>query len=252
MDIPTSGQLLLTAGVLGLAHGIEPDHVAGITALTHEAGNAKLSALVGGCFALGHAILVVVWLALAALLFGTTSFPPQFEQFGLLSVGIILVLLSLYLGVTGTRNLFHKHHHDHDDGGHTHFHEHLPASIRADRDGHSDHSHGEHNHGHGVIEYLKVGTVGALFTLSPPVSMIAFITVAMSDSGGTVAVGVVAAYTVSIVATMAAIGGGAGSLFQLSKGKNERLHASLQVVAAVLVLVFAIYHLAGVIPTLAI
>jgi hypothetical protein len=82
--------------------------------------------------------------------------------------------------------------------------------------------------------------------------MIAFITVAMSDSGGTVAVGVVAAYTVSIVATMAAIGGGAGSLFQLSKGKNERLHASLQVVAAVLVLVFTIYHLAGVIPTLAI
>ncbi len=257
MDISTGGQLLLTAGVLGLAHGIEPDHVAGITALTHEAGNAKLSALVGGCFALGHAILVVVWIALAYLLFGATSFPPQLEQFGLLAVGIILVLLSLYLGITGARNLLHKHQHDHGDGEHTHFHEHLPASIRAGGDSHSEHSHSghshsEHNHGHGVIEYLKVGTVGALFTLSPPVSMIAFITVAMSDSGGTVAVGVVVAYTLSIVATMAAIGGGAGSLFQFSKGRNERLHASLQVVAAVLVLAFAIYHLVGVIPKLAI
>lgn len=244
--------LLFTAGILGLAHGIEPDHVAGITALTHEAGNAKLSALVGGCFALGHAVLVIVWIMLAHLLFGATSFPPQFKQFGFLTVGIILVLLSLYLGVTGTRNLLHKHHHDHGDGSHAHFHEHLSGSVRPDGDDHNDHSHSGHSHGHGATEYLKVGTVGAVFTLSPPVSMIAFITVAMSDGGGTVAVGVVAAYTVSIVAAMATIGGGAGLLFQFSKGMNERLYASLQIVAAVLVLAFAIYHLASVVPNLSI
>lgn len=254
MDMTTGVGLLFTAGILGFAHGIEPDHVAGITALTHEAGNAKLSALVGGCFALGHAVLVIAWIVLAHLLFGATSLPPQFEQLGLLSVGIILVLLSLYLGFTGTRNLLHKHRHSHGGGSHTHFHKHLSDSGHPDGDDHGDHDHSEqsHGHGHGVTEYLKVGTVGAMFTLSPPVSMIAFITVAMTDGGGTVAVGVVTAYTVSIVAAMATIGGGAGLLFQFSKDKNERFYASLQIVAAVLVLAFAIYHLASVLPNLSI
>lgn len=259
MDMTVGVGLLLTAGALGITHGIEPDHVAGITALTHEAGDPKLSALVGGCFATGHALLVVLWIALAYLLFGTTSFPAVYEQFGMLFVGILLSLLSLYLGITGTRKLLHRHGHDHGKGLHAHYHVHLPASIRPstpDRDGDGDvdrieqESHGAHAHDHGVVEYLKIGTVGALFTLSPPVSMIAFISVAMSESGGALLVGVVATYAVSIVATMAAIGGGAGSLFRFSKARGERFHAISQVVASVLVLAFAVNLLVGVVPGL--
>lgn len=241
MDLTVGNGLLLTASALGITHGIEPDHVAGITSLTHEAGEPKLSALVGGCFAAGHAVLVVLWIALAYLLFGVTSFPKVFEQFGMLFVGILLSLLSLYLGVTGTRKLTHKHKHDHSDGPHSHYHIHLPTLVRPgteDRD--------EHGHDHGIVEYLKIGTVGALFTLSPPVSMIAFISVTMSKSSGAPIIGIVAAYTVSIIATMAVIGGGAGTLFQLSKAKGERVHAILQVVASVLVLALAINLLAGV------
>lgn len=245
MDLTVGAGLLVTAGALGVTHGIEPDHVAGITALTHESGDPKLSALVGGCFAAGHAILVVLWIALAYFLFGTTSFPPVFEQFGLLFVGIILSLLSLYLGVTGTRKLLHKHRHDHGDSPHTHFHVHLPSPIRPET-----HSHSEHGHSHGIVEYLKIGTIGALFTLSPPVSMIAFISVAMSESGGVHMAGVVAAYAVSIIATMAVIGGGAGSLFRLSKTKGERFHALSQVVASVLVLALAVNLLTGIVPGL--
>lgn len=244
MDLPVGVGLLLTAGILGITHGIEPDHVAGITALTHEAGDPKLSALVGGCFAAGHAILVVLWIALAYVLFGATSFPPVFEQFGLLFVGIILSLLSLYLGVTGTRKLLHKHEHDHGDGPHTHFHIHVPVLIRPETDRHSEHSH---DHDHEIVDYLKIGTVGALFTLSPPISMIAFISVTMSESGGVVMAGVVAAYAVSIIATMAAIGGGAGSLFRFSKAKGERFHALSQIVASMLVLAFGINLLASVV-----
>jgi nickel/cobalt exporter len=225
---------LLTAGLLGIIHGIEPDHVAGITALTHEAGDPKLSALVGGCFAAGHALLVVVWIAGGYLLFGTTSFPAVFEQLGTLFVGVVLALLSLYLGVTGTRKLIHRHRHDHGEKLHSHYHIHLPASIRP-----SGADHGEHSHDHGVVEYLKIGTVGALFTLSPPISMIAFISVTVADSGSTLMLGVVAAYAVSIIATMAVIGGGAGSVFQFSKAKGERFHAISQVVASVIVLGFA-------------
>jgi hypothetical protein len=235
---------LLTAGVLGITHGIEPDHVAGITALTHEAGDPKLSALVGGCFAAGHAVLVVCWIALAYLLFGSTSFPAVYEQVGLLFVGIVLSLLSLYLGVTGTRKLLHRHEHDHGDDLHAHYHIHLPAAIRPSTD-----SHGDHEHEHTTLEYLKIGTVGALFTLSPPVSMIAFISVAMTESGEALTVGVVAAYAVSIIATMALIGGGAGSLFQFSKTQGERFHAISQIAASVLVLGFALNMLVGVVPT---
>jgi len=246
MDLSIGVGLFLTAGILGLTHGIEPDHVAGITALTHDAGDPKLSALVGGCFAVGHAILVVLWIALAYVLFGATSFPPVFEQFGLLFVGIMLSVLSLYLGVTGTRKLLHKPEPDHGDRPHTHFHIHLPSSIQPEASGHSEHSHG-HDHDHGIVEYLKIGTVGALFTLSPPVSMIAFVSVAMSESGGTVMVGIVAVYAVSIIATMAAIGGGTGSLFRLSKGKGRRFHAISQIVASMLVLAFAVNLLAGVV-----
>ncbi|ESS08300.1 MAG: hypothetical protein A07HN63_02322 [uncultured archaeon A07HN63] len=240
---------LLTAGLLGITHGIEPDHVAGITALTHEAGDAKLSALVGGCFAAGHALLVVAWIAGAYLLFGTTSFPAVFEQFGTLFVGTVLALLSLYLGVTGTRKLVHRHRHDHGESLHSHYHVHLPASIRPTSAGHDDHDdhddHSEHGHNHGVLEYLKIGTVGALFTLSPPVSMIAFISVTVADSGTPLMIGVVAAYAATIIATMAVIGGGAGSVFGFSKAKGERFHAISQVVASVIVLGFAVNVFAG-------
>lgn len=249
-DLTAGAGLLIAAGVLGVTHGVEPDHVAGITALTHEAGDPKLSALVGGCFAAGHAILVVLWVALAHLLFDASSFPPVFEQFGLLFVGIVLSLLSLYLGVTGTRKLLHRHEHDHGDGVHAHFHVHLPVSIRSGTARRGEHSDGEHDHSHGLVEYLKIGTVGALFTLSPPVSMIAFVSVAMSESSGTLMAGVVAAYAASIVATMAAIGGGAGSLFRFSKTRGERFHATSQIVASVLVLAFAVNLLAGVVPGL--
>ncbi len=243
---PTVGLgLFVSAGVLGVTHGIEPDHVAGITALTHEASDPKLSALVGGCFAIGHALLVVLWIVIAYLLFGATSFPPMLEQLGLLVVGSILALLSLYLGVSGTRRLLHRHEHDHGDGRHAHVHVHLPISARSGSD-----DHGDHGHEHGVLEYLKIGTVGALFTLSPPVSMIAFISVVMSNRGGPLVAAVVAAYTVSIVVTMAVIGGGAGSLFRFTKQKGAHYHAIFQIVAAVLVLAVALTLLLEVVPGL--
>lgn len=242
MELTVGVGLVLTAGVLGITHGIEPDHVAGVTALTHKAGDARLSALVGGCFAVGHALLVVAWIAGAYLLFGTTSFPGYLETVGMTVVGTLLALLSLYLGVSGTRKLLHRHEHDHsDDGEHAHFHLHLPFDVRSDR---------KHGHKHTVFEYLKIGVVGALFTLSPPLSMIAFISVTMSESAGILLVGAVAAYTITIVATMAAIGGGAGALFDLTKARGERVHAASQVVASVLVLAFAVNILAAQVPVL--
>jgi ABC-type nickel/cobalt efflux system permease component RcnA len=252
---------LFTAAVLGVTHGIEPDHVAGITALTHEVRDPTVSALVGGCFATGHALLVVAWVVAADALFGTTAFPPAFAQFGTLFVGILLALLSLYLGLTGTRKLVHRHRHEHEherkheheregagDGEpHSHYHLHLPASIRPTTDGHEAHAHR-----HTVFEYLKIGTLGALFTLSPPVSMIAFLSVTVPEGGAPVLTAIVAVYTVAIVATMTVVGGGAGSLFKFSKARGERLHAISQVAASVIVLGFAVNIFVGLFTTLSI
>lgn len=239
----------LTAVALGVTHGIEPDHVAGITALTHEASDPKLSALVGACFAAGHALLVVLWIAAAYALFATTGFPPAFERVGTLFVGVVLAILSLYLGVTGTRKLVHRHDHEHGGESHSHYHLHLPASIRASRTERDEHGgHGGHRHEHTTLEYLKIGSVGALFTLSPPVSMIAFISVTVPGDGPPLTAAIVASYTVAIVVTMALIGGGAGSLFRLSKARSERAHAVSQIVAAVLVLGFAATVLVDLVP----
>lgn len=252
MDLAIGGGLLLTAAALGVTHGIEPDHVAGITSLTHEAGDAKLSALVGGCFGLGHAVLVVVWIAVVALLLGTTTVPAVFEQVGMLVVGVVLSVLGLSLGVSGTRKLVHKHGHDHGDGFHVHYHVHLPTRPRsiAEHEEEAEDVHGDHGHDHGVIAYLKIGVVGALFTLSPPVSMIAFISVLMSQGGGTLIVGVVAVYTTTIVATMTLIGGGAGTLIGVSKARGERFHTISQLVVSGLVLVVGLHLLATAVPSL--
>lgn len=162
--------------------------MAGITAPTYEAGEPKLSALVCGCFAAGHAALVVLWILLAYLLFRTTSLPAVFEQVGMLFVGILLSMLGLHLGITETGKFVHKHGHNHGDGFHIHYHVHLQVLIRPSTTDRSE-NHARYAHDHGIVEYLKIGTVGALFTLSPPVAMIAFISVAMSQSGGPLLVG---------------------------------------------------------------
>lgn len=48
-----------TAAALGVTHGVEPDHVAGISALTGEARSARRSAAVGA-----HAVGIVATMGL--------------------------------------------------------------------------------------------------------------------------------------------------------------------------------------------
>jgi len=245
---------VLAAGTLGVTHAVEPDHVAGITALTRDADDPWLSALVGGCFAVGHAILVVVWILAANAVLGVASFPAGLDHFGAFAAGVVLVALSLYLGVSGVRGLAHRHDHTHGDGRrHAHTHFHLPSLLGLG-DGHS-HEHTadaghSHDHDHGALAYLKVGTVGALFTLSPPVSMLAFVSATAPGTGTAATAGVVTAYTAAITVTMAAIGGGVGSVFRLTRGGDQRLHAAATVTASVLVFALAVNLIASAAPAL--
>lgn len=99
-----------------------------------------------------------------------------------------------------------------------------------------------------MLEYLKIGIVGAAFTLSPPISMIAFISVVMTQADLPLLTGSVLIYAGTIVATMAFLGGGAGTISRLFKKRGRRVHAVSQIVASALVFAFAVNILAGIVP----
>lgn len=209
-----------TAGVLGVTHAIEPDHVAGIASLTSQYGDTRLSALVGACFSLGHVLLVVVWLGIGYLLFGRTEFPAAFDAIGTVGVGLLLAALGFTLAFGGLRRVRCTHGHEHDHGG---------------------------DHDHGVQSYLKTGVIGALFALSPPLSMILFSSTLLSGGPELVAVAVLA-YAVGITVTMSALGAGSGAVFGAMNGFNVRVYGIAQTVTGVLVIGMSTSLLAGVVP----
>jgi nickel/cobalt exporter len=255
---------LVTAGLLGATHAVEPDHLAGISSLTGRHDSARLSALVGVCFGAGHVTLVVVWLALAYLVFGRTAFPAALDTVGTLAVAVVLAGLGGLLTVRGYRaaarthaRASHDHSHGHalrsesDEDDHDH---NTPnaENNRWDGDGHRhDHSHAgadphlhlplldTHDHDHTTRAYLRTGLVGALFTLSPPLSMMAFAGALIPTHGfGAVALAV-AAYTVTITLTMAAVGAGVGTVFSLAE-RFDRAYGVLRVGVGVGVVGFAV------------
>lgn len=242
---------LATAGLLGVTHAVEPDHVAGIASLTGRFGDARLSALVGACFSLGHVALVVGWLGVGYLLLQRTTFPPVFDTVGTVGVAVLLGLLGTTLATGGLRRIRHAHTHEHDGTVHTHAHVHLPlvggGHDTGDHDHGADHAAAPHDHDHTVRAYLKTGVVGALFTLSPPLSMIAFSSTLFSTGPELVAVAVVV-YAVSITATMSALGAGAGAVFERTSRLNGRVHGGVQALAGVLVVGTAVSVLVGIGP----
>ena len=223
--------LMAAAGVIGVTHAIEPDHVAGISALTGDGADSRLAGLIGACFGLGHVVLVAAWIVVATVLLGATTFPSVLEPVGLTVVGVVLVGLSVALGASAASRIVHAHEHRHDGRAHVHFHLHLFGGHDGDDS--------SHRHDHSVLEYLKVGTVGALFTLSPPVSMIVFVSVVLSSTSAGQVVPVVLAYALAITTTMGLIGYGAGAVFRLANERGPRLHATLQLVVAVIVFAVA-------------
>jgi len=220
---------LATAGLLGVTHALEPDHVAGISSLTSEYGHSRLSALVGACFSIGHVMLVAAWLTVAYLLLGRTEFPPVMESIGTVGVGILLSVFGAAMAISGLRRVIRVDQHNHSEETHTHPHVHLPLP-----------GFDSHNHGHDTASYLKTGLVGALFTLSPPVSMIIFSSTLLPDYGVTVIAMAVAAYGLTITATMSLLGAGAGALFALTQQRSGRVHGVAKAVAGTAIVGLAI------------
>jgi hypothetical protein len=220
---------LATAGLLGVTHALEPDHVAGISSLTSEYGDSRLSALVGACFSVGHIALVAAWLVIAYLVLGQTEFPPIMEAVGTLGVGILLGVFGAAMAVSGLRRIIRVDEHDHGEETHSHLHVHLPLP-----------GFDSHDHGHDTVSYLKTGLVGALFTLSPPVSMILFSSTLLPDYGVAVIAMAVVAYGLTITVTMSLLGAGAGALFGLSQQRSGRTYGIVKTVAGTAIVGLAV------------
>ncbi|SDM96140.1 High-affinity nickel-transport protein [Halogranum gelatinilyticum] len=240
MSAESVGVALATAGLLGVTHAIEPDHVAGISSLTSRYGDARLSALVGACFSLGHAAVVVVWVGLAYLVLGSTSFPPILDTVGTTAAGVILGLFGAMMAVSGLRAAVYEH--DHGGESHSHVHVGLPFFGTTDHDSHAEHDRS-------VRAYLKTGLVGALFTLSPPLSMLAFTSTLLPQFDGGVVGLAVTTYAVSITVAMSLIGAGAGAVFGLTQGRGVRAFGAVQTVAGVGVVALAATMVLGAVGT---
>jgi hypothetical protein len=231
--------VLATAGVLGVTHAIEPDHVAGISSLTSEYADSRLSALAGACFSLGHVLLVVVWLGAAYVLLGRTAFPAAFGAAGTVGAGLVLGVLGATMAVAGVRRVVRTDEHAHGDRTHSHPHVHLPLPGTD-----------AHDHDHDTRSYLRTGLVGALFTLSPPVSMLVFSSTLLSGHGPGVVGLAVLTYAVTITATMSLLGAGVGILSALVRGRNPAVHGIAQTVAGLAVVGLAALLLRDSVPVL--
>ena len=98
--------------------------------------------------------------------------------------------------------------------------------------------------------YLGTGIVGALFTLSPPLSMIAFAATLFPQYGADTVLLAVLTYALSITLTMSLVGAGVGALFGATS-VDPRVHGLARGVAGLFVGGFAITLLVGSVPALA-
>lgn len=195
--------ILLSAALLGVTHGIEPDHVAGITALAADGGRRR-AGTVGACFAAGHVALVAVWVAVGTSFVDRLPVAPL-DAFGSTALGLVLLAVALVTARAGLRSLRGR-----DDA--------RVGAALVERFGRPD----------SVRGILAVGVVGALFTLSPPLSMLAFVTGVLPTAGAAGAWAAVLAYAATIVAVMTGAGLVAGGTFGALDARGRRTRAAGQ------------------------
>lgn len=123
-DGATLAVIVLVAIVLGLRHATDPDHLAAVSTLLASAREraARRAALLGLSWGLGHALTLFAF-GLPIVLF-EAYLPERVQQGAELTVGLVIVYLSVLLLVRWRRGAFHAHVHEHGDGAHIHVHSH--------------------------------------------------------------------------------------------------------------------------------
>jgi nickel/cobalt exporter len=158
--------LLAIIFLAGVLHGLGPDHLAAITALTAGGGGGARRLLYFSTrFALGHAGVLAA-AGLAAHFF-RVSMPAGWEHGFETATGWLLILsgAALLLGLASGWLTVHSHPHAHGGGAHRHFHAHLFGASR-------------HRHAHGSL----AATLGGLFALSGTRSLLAVVPAALAET----------------------------------------------------------------------
>lgn len=235
VEVGTGLGVLGAATVLGVTHGFEPDHAAGISALTSDADRWTHAAFVGGSFAVGHVVVVLAWVAvLSALGQAASDLSGTLDQAGTLLAGLILFALAVLLATTGTRRLRGLPAHPTPAG--------TLGPVRRTLAVAQAHLHRHDHETH--ADYLRTGVVGSLFALSPPVSMLALVSAVLPTAGIGATGASVAVYAVALTASMVLVGSGLGSVFSAARTVSHRTHAAVELTASVVVLAFAVHLLA--------
>ncbi|MFB6220014.1 MAG: hypothetical protein ABEH90_01125 [Halolamina sp.] len=236
--LETGAGLLVTAAVLGVTHGLEPDHAAGIMALTDDADGWVHAAFVGGTFASGHVLVVLAWVAVLSVVGrGADAAPGVFDALASVVPGVVLAGAGVLLVARGIRRL-------RGSSGGTLVAADGGAANRSAVTRLFDLAHGHVHRPHdGATDYIRTGVVGSLFALSPPVSMLALVSTVVPSAGIEGAAGAVVVYAAVITLTMAAVGGGIGETFAFLRGRGRRIHAALELTTGGFVLWFAAHLL---------
>ena len=108
--------LLATALFLGLLHGLGPDHLMAIAALSVDSGHAARRArslAIASRFAIGHALLLGIGAGLLVLIGWTL--PPGVERGGEMLGGALLIVMGIVTlqHLRADRGARHHHHHSH-------------------------------------------------------------------------------------------------------------------------------------------
>jgi high-affinity nickel permease len=116
--------IALVAIVLGLRHATDPDHLAAVSTLLASAREraARRAALLGLSWGVGHALTLFAF-GLPIVLF-EAYLPERVQQGAEMTIGLVIVYLSVLLLVRWRRGAFHAHVHEHGDGAHLHVHSH--------------------------------------------------------------------------------------------------------------------------------
>jgi ABC-type nickel/cobalt efflux system permease component RcnA len=123
-DGATLTVVAIVAIVLGLRHATDPDHLAAVSTLVASAREraARRAAVLGLSWGLGHALTLFAF-GLPIVLF-EAYLPERVQQGAELTIGVVIVSLSVLLLVRWRRGAFHAHVHEHGDGAHIHVHSH--------------------------------------------------------------------------------------------------------------------------------
>jgi len=124
--ISQEAALLLSTGLfLGIRHAFDRDHVAAVTHFVSMEPDPLKSAWFGCRWAMGHAVMVLVFGSL--ILAFHLKFDPTFQAYAELLVGVSLVALGCWRLLLLWQERQHEHRHAHPDKAHTHLHTHEPG-----------------------------------------------------------------------------------------------------------------------------